>query len=220
MTSVEGIAPKRMAAAVCNADHCQTGPLGGCALADFRGTALFFCAFAPALMRPVDLIVDFPGSAFFKPFFRLTTVFFAISRLVALAGTLEAPGSQVETGERLLTLNVGERSFIWHAIGCAVLHRWLNVSVSQHSQCSCIKSALLTSHSRKLGSVFEGRPGRTDNRFDAIIEWGWKHERQRTRQANTGANAKQEANRDNEAKSAQAKSRKTIKSRIPGQAPG
>jgi hypothetical protein len=77
----------------------------------------------------------------------------------------------------------------------------------------------LTSHSRKLGSVFEG-PGRTDNRFDAIIEWGWKHERQRTRQANTGANAKQEANRDNEAKSAQAKSRKTIKSRIPGQAPG
>jgi hypothetical protein len=99
-----------MATAVCNADHCQTGPLGGCALADFRGTALFFCAFAPALMRPVDLIVDFPGSAFFKPFFRLTTVFFAISRPVALVGTLEAPGSQVETGGRLLTLNVGERS--------------------------------------------------------------------------------------------------------------
>ena len=46
------------------------------------------------------------GAAFFKPFFRLTTVFFAISRPVALVGTLEAPGSQVETGARLLTLNV------------------------------------------------------------------------------------------------------------------
>jgi len=57
-------------------------------------------------VRPVDLIVDFPGAAFFKPFFRLTTVFFAISRPVALVGTLEAPGSQVETGARLLTLNV------------------------------------------------------------------------------------------------------------------
>ena len=105
-TSVEEIAPERMAVAVCNADHCQTGPLGGRALANFRDTALLFCAFTPALVRPVDLIVDFPGAAFFKPFFRLTTVFFAISRPVALVGTLEAPGSQVETGARLLTLNV------------------------------------------------------------------------------------------------------------------
>ena len=44
-TSTEEIAPERMAAAVCSADHCQTGPLGGRALAVF-GETVFFCDFA------------------------------------------------------------------------------------------------------------------------------------------------------------------------------
>ena len=96
-TSVEEIAPEPIAAAVCNADHCQIGPLGGRALGDFRDTG-FVCDFASALLRPVDFIVDFFGVAFLKPVFRLTTVFFAISRPVALLGTLEAREFQVETG--------------------------------------------------------------------------------------------------------------------------
>ena len=96
-TSTEEIAPERMAAAVCNAVHCQTGPLGGRALADFRGAG-FFCAFAPALLRLAVFIVDFFGVVFFEPFFRLTAVFFAISRPIALMGTLKAAESQVETG--------------------------------------------------------------------------------------------------------------------------
>jgi hypothetical protein len=78
-TSTEEIAPERMAAAVCSADHCQTGPLGGRALADFFATG-FFCAFKPA--RAADFFVDFLGAAFAAPLFRLTTVFFAISRPV------------------------------------------------------------------------------------------------------------------------------------------
>jgi len=80
-TSIEEIAPERMAAAVCNAVHCQTGPLGGRAFADFR-EAGFFCAFAP--VRPADFFVDFFGAAFAKSFFRLITVFFAISCPIAV----------------------------------------------------------------------------------------------------------------------------------------
>ena len=95
-TSTEEIAPERIAAAVCNADHCQTGPLGGRALADFRETG-FFCAFAPACGR-ADFFVDFFGIAFVAPLFRLTTVFFAISRPVAAPATLKAPRPRVETG--------------------------------------------------------------------------------------------------------------------------
>jgi len=52
--------------------------------------------------------------------------------------------------------------------------------------------------------------------FEAICERGSEHESQRTRQATTGACAQQEANRDNEAKSAQAKGRQAIHSHIPG----
>ena len=55
-----------MAAAVCSADHCQTGPLGGRALAGFCETA-FFCAFAA--VRPADFFADF--FAAFAPLFRL-----------------------------------------------------------------------------------------------------------------------------------------------------
>jgi hypothetical protein len=84
-TSTEEIAPERIAAAVCNAVHCQTGPLGGRALADFRATG-FFCAFAP------DFFADFFAAAFAAPLFRLTTVFFAISRPVAVSATLKMPG--------------------------------------------------------------------------------------------------------------------------------
>ena len=97
--------------------------------------------------------------------------------------------------------------------------RAFSVSVSQHFRCSSIKSTLLTSHPRKLGSVFEGPGGRAIV-LKRFAKWGWAHERQRTKQANTGANAKQEANRDNEAKSAQTKSRQTIKSRVPGRGAG
>ena len=78
-------------------------------MADFRDTG-FFCAFAPALLRPADFIVDFFGVDFFEPLFRLSTVLFAISRPIALVGTLEAPEFRVETGGRLLTLNVRDES--------------------------------------------------------------------------------------------------------------
>jgi hypothetical protein len=57
-------------------------------------------------MRPADFFVDFFGAAFIAPLFRLITVFFAISRPVARARTLEVPGSQVEPGERRLKLNM------------------------------------------------------------------------------------------------------------------
>jgi hypothetical protein len=75
--------------------HCQTGPLGGRALADFRETG-FFCAFAPA--GRADFLVDFFGAVFAAPLFRLTTVFFAISHLAAVVKTLKTPGPQVEAG--------------------------------------------------------------------------------------------------------------------------
>jgi len=55
------------------------------------------------------------------------------------------------------------------------------------------------------------RTGADGQSFWSDCEWGWQDERQRTKQTNTGANAKQEANRDNEAKSAQTKSHQTIK---------
>jgi hypothetical protein len=48
---------------------------------DFR-EAGFFCAFAP--VRPADFFVDFFGAAFAKSFFRLITVFFAISCPIAV----------------------------------------------------------------------------------------------------------------------------------------
>jgi hypothetical protein len=115
-TSVEEIVPDRIAAAVSSADHCQTGPFGGRPLAGFRDTA-FFCAFAPAPMRPADFFIDFFGAAYFAPLFRLTTVFFAISCPVAVAGTVEAPGFQVETGAWLLNVrSVACLPFAAHAI--------------------------------------------------------------------------------------------------------
>jgi hypothetical protein len=46
------------------------------------------------------------------------------------------------------------------------------------------------------------------------------HERQRTKQTNTGVQVKKEADRDNEAKSAQTKKYQTIKGQIFGQGPG
>ena len=73
-----------MAAAVCNADHCQTGPLGGRALADFGETAFF----AVAAVRLVAFFADFLA-VFAELLFFLTTVFFAISRPVAMRPTLE-----------------------------------------------------------------------------------------------------------------------------------
>jgi hypothetical protein len=56
--------------------------------------------------------------------------------------------------------------------------------------------------------------------LEAIYEMGLGHERRRTKQANAGAKAKQEANSDNEAKIAQTKGGQTTKSRFPGQGPG
>ena len=64
-------------------------------MADFR-EAGFFCAFAP--VGRADFFVDFFGTAFAAPLFRLTTVFFAISRPVAAPATLKAPRPRVETG--------------------------------------------------------------------------------------------------------------------------
>jgi len=96
-TSVEEIAPERMAAAVCSADHCQTGPLGGRALAGFCETA-FFCAFAA--VRPADFFADF--FAAFAPLFRLMMVFFAISRPVAVAGNVKDAGAASRDGRGLL----------------------------------------------------------------------------------------------------------------------
>ena len=86
-TSIEEIAPERMAAAVCNADHCQTGPLGGRA---FR--RIFVRPASSVLLRlwgAADFFVDFFGAAFAAPLFRLTTVFFAISRPVAVPGNVK-----------------------------------------------------------------------------------------------------------------------------------
>jgi hypothetical protein len=97
-TSTDEIAPERIAAAVCTADHCQTDPLGGRAVAGFG--AGFFCDVAPALRRLADFVADFFG-AFFAPPFRLTTVFFAISRLVIAVRTLDVPRSRVETDGQL-----------------------------------------------------------------------------------------------------------------------
>jgi hypothetical protein len=75
--------------------------LGGRAAADFRGTDFF--AFAPALLRRADF-VDFFGAAFAAPLFRLTTVFFAISRLVISVERLEVPGTRVEIGGQLFVV--------------------------------------------------------------------------------------------------------------------
>ena len=83
-----GTAPERMAAAVCNADHCQTGPLGGRALAGFCETA-FFRVFVAA--RTADFFADF--FAAFAPLFRLLTVFFAISRPVTVPATFKDVGA-------------------------------------------------------------------------------------------------------------------------------
>ena len=81
------------------------------------------------------------------------------------------------------------------------------------------KLHFVTPHSRKFGSVFEG-PGLTDKSFcRTIFEWGL-HERQRTKQTNTGVEVKKEADRDNEAKSAQTKKHQTINEQIFGQGPG
>ena len=85
-TSTEEIAPERMAAAVSSADHCQTGPLGGRALADFGGTA--FLVFATA--RPVAFFADL--FAVFAELLFFLMVFFAICRPVAVAGTLKTRG--------------------------------------------------------------------------------------------------------------------------------
>src|SRR4051794_33992867 len=92
-TSTEEIAPERMAAAVCSAVHCHTGPLGGRALAGLGKTVFF--AFATA--RLVAFLAVF-FAAFAALFFFLLTVFFAISRPVVVAGTLKTPGPRVETG--------------------------------------------------------------------------------------------------------------------------
>src|SRR5689334_16519094 len=92
-TSTEEIAPERMAAAVCSAVHCHTGPLGGRALAGFGETAFF--AFATA--RPTAFFADF-FAAFAAALFFLT-LFFAISRPVAMGATLETPEPRVEAGE-------------------------------------------------------------------------------------------------------------------------
>src|SRR6478736_5383191 len=54
VTSTAEIAPERIAAAVCKADHCQTGSLGKCGLraevnVDFFFDAIFFKPLLPAL---------------------------------------------------------------------------------------------------------------------------------------------------------------------------
>jgi hypothetical protein len=76
----------------------------------------------------------------------------------------------------------------------------------------------MTPHSRKLGSVFEGRAD--GHSFVERFSSGVYIERQRTKQTNTGAEVKKEADRDNEAKSAQAKNYQSISQRIFGQDPG
>jgi hypothetical protein len=60
--------------------------------AGFCETA-FFCVFAA--VRTADFFADF--FADFVTLFRFLTVFFAISRPVAVAGTLKTPGPRVET---------------------------------------------------------------------------------------------------------------------------
>jgi hypothetical protein len=61
--------------------------------------AAFFGDFAPALLRLADF-VDFFGDAFFAPPFRLTTVFFAICRLVIAVRNVDARWTRVETARR------------------------------------------------------------------------------------------------------------------------
>ena len=87
-TSTEVIAPYLIAAAVCNADHCQTGPLGGRALAGFGETVFFAFAAGRPVAGFAGFFVDFLAVFAELPFF-LTTVFFAISRPIAMWPTLE-----------------------------------------------------------------------------------------------------------------------------------
>ena len=55
---------------------------------------------------------------------------------------------------------------------CALMHCERFLSQFRNTRCvPTPKLHFLTPHSRKLGSVFEG-PGRTDDRFEAICEWG------------------------------------------------
>jgi hypothetical protein len=95
-TSTEEVAPERMAAVVCSADHCQTGPLGGRALAGFCETA-FFGVFAAA--RTADFFAGF-FAAFALLFF--LTVFFAISRPVAVSGNVKDAKAASRDGRGLL----------------------------------------------------------------------------------------------------------------------
>jgi hypothetical protein len=62
--------------------------------------AAFFADFAPALLRLADFVADFFGDAFFAPPFRLTTVFFAISRLVIAVRNVDVRWTRVETARR------------------------------------------------------------------------------------------------------------------------
>jgi hypothetical protein len=73
--------------------------LGGRAVAGFG--AGFFCDVAPALRRLADFVADFFGAAFLALPFRLTPVFFAISRLVIAVRTLDVPRSRVEKDGQL-----------------------------------------------------------------------------------------------------------------------
>jgi hypothetical protein len=72
------------------------------------------------------------------------------------------------------------------------------------------------STSTRTRPIFEGRT----ILLKLFASGGWQHERQQTKETNTGTNAKQEAHRDHEAKSAQSQNHQTIKSRILGQDPG
>jgi hypothetical protein len=88
-----------MAAAVSKADHCQTGPLGRCTLADLRGAALLR-AFASVLTRPEVFIANFFfDTAFLKPPFLPITVFLATSDLRCDDGTVGVSRPCVERGE-------------------------------------------------------------------------------------------------------------------------
>src|SRR5258708_31864875 len=100
MASTEEIAPERMAAAVSNADHCQIGPFGRRTLEDLRVSA-FWGAFAPALMPPEVLIVDFLfGAVLLETLFLLITVFLVTSRLpYPVWGTVRAAGPGVEVDD-------------------------------------------------------------------------------------------------------------------------
>src|SRR5882757_6903932 len=80
VTSTAEIAPERIAAAVCNADHCQTGPLGKRSLPPgaFNGDFFF-------------------GAVFFKPLFLALAIFLATSHLrTHVPGTVRAAGPGVE----------------------------------------------------------------------------------------------------------------------------